>query len=80
MILCGAFGSRGESLQHVPRAAPPLGHGAGFWGKSDATRYGRFLMSNKKVLQAQEAMRLQVSSILVSWSARSGLGRALVAP
>lgn len=38
----------------------PVGVPEGFWGKSDATRYGRFLMSNKKVLQAQEAMRLQV--------------------
>ena len=45
-----------------PSAAPE-----GFWGVSDTPRYGRFLMSEKKVRQAQDAMRQQcVKNIAVS--------------
>lgn len=37
----------------------PVSAPEGFWGASNAPRYGRFLMSEKKVRQAQEAMRQQ---------------------
>ena len=46
---------------------PYTGIPEGFWGESDAPRYGRFLMSEKKVRQAQDAMRQQcVKNIAVS--------------
>ena len=36
-----------------------VGPPEGFWGESDAPRHGRFLMSERKVRQAQDAMRQQ---------------------
>lgn len=45
-----------ELDEQLQSATPPQG----FWGASSAPRHGRFLMSERKVLQAQQAMRQQV--------------------
>ena len=45
----------------------------GFWGISDTPRYGRFLMSESKVVAAQDAMRQQcVQNIAISTVSASG--------